>query len=140
MIGGLMYLTTNRSDIAFATFVCAHYQARSTVKHLKEVKRIFRYLRQTYNMGLLYLKDFGFELIAYSDADHAGSHDHCKSTSGGLQFLGEKLVKLKFFFDTKEFQFSLDDLRRIFQLPQATDNNNSRFVSAPSFSAMLPFF
>ncbi|GKD65162.1 retrovirus-related pol polyprotein from transposon TNT 1-94, partial [Tanacetum coccineum] len=41
MIGGLMYLTASRPYIAFATFVCARYQARPTVKHLKEVKRIF---------------------------------------------------------------------------------------------------
>ncbi|GJR52055.1 retrovirus-related pol polyprotein from transposon TNT 1-94 [Tanacetum coccineum] len=94
MIGGLMYLTASRPDIAFATFVCARYQARPTVKHLKEVKRIFRYLRQSYNMGLWYPKDSGFELIAYSDADHAGCKDDCKSTSGGLQFLGGKLVIL----------------------------------------------
>ncbi|GKB36888.1 integrase, catalytic region, zinc finger, CCHC-type containing protein [Tanacetum coccineum] len=84
MIGGLMYLTASRPDIAFATFVCARYQARPIVKHLKEVKRIFRYLRQSYNMGLWYLKDYGFELIAYSDADHAECKDDCKSTSGGL--------------------------------------------------------
>ncbi|GKG08255.1 hypothetical protein Tco_0334087, partial [Tanacetum coccineum] len=32
-------------------------------------------------------KDSGFELIAYSDADHAGCKDDCKSTSEGLQFL-----------------------------------------------------
>ncbi|GJV51771.1 retrovirus-related pol polyprotein from transposon TNT 1-94 [Tanacetum coccineum] len=92
MIGGLMYLTANRPDIAFATFICACYQARPMVKHLKEVKRIFWYLRQSYNMGLWYPKDSGFEQIAYSDADHAGCKDDCKSTSGGLQFLGEKLV------------------------------------------------
>ncbi|GKB22357.1 retrovirus-related pol polyprotein from transposon TNT 1-94 [Tanacetum coccineum] len=36
--------------------------------------------------------DFRFELIAYSDADHAGCKDDCKSTSGGLKFLGGKLV------------------------------------------------
>ncbi|GJR76433.1 retrovirus-related pol polyprotein from transposon TNT 1-94 [Tanacetum coccineum] len=91
MIGGLMYLTASRPDIAFATFVCARYQARPTVKHLKEVKRIFRYLIQSYNMGLWYLKDFGFKLIVYSDADRAGCKDDCNSTSGGLQFLGGKL-------------------------------------------------
>ncbi|GJW66203.1 retrovirus-related pol polyprotein from transposon TNT 1-94 [Tanacetum coccineum] len=78
MIGGLMYLTASRPDIAFATFVCARYQARPTVKHLKEVKRIFRYLRQSYNMGLWYPKDSVFKLIAYSDADHAGCKDDCK--------------------------------------------------------------
>ncbi|GJU85464.1 hypothetical protein Tco_1293010 [Tanacetum coccineum] len=92
MIGGLMYLIVSRPDIVFATFVCARYQARPTAKHLKEVKRIFRYLRQTINMGLWYSKDSGFELIAYSDTDHAGCNDDCKSTSGGIQFLGDKLV------------------------------------------------
>ncbi|GJX26276.1 retrovirus-related pol polyprotein from transposon TNT 1-94 [Tanacetum coccineum] len=73
-----------RPDIAFATFVCARYQAHPTKKYLKEVKRIFRYLRQSINMGLWYSKDSGFELIAYADADHAGCNDECKSTSGGI--------------------------------------------------------
>ncbi|GKB27834.1 retrovirus-related pol polyprotein from transposon TNT 1-94 [Tanacetum coccineum] len=41
MIGGLMYLTASQPDIAFATFVYARYQARPTIKHLKEVKQIF---------------------------------------------------------------------------------------------------
>ncbi|GJZ28217.1 retrovirus-related pol polyprotein from transposon TNT 1-94 [Tanacetum coccineum] len=36
--------------------------------------------------------DSGFELIAFSDADHAGCLDTRKSTSGGIQFLGDKLV------------------------------------------------
>ncbi|GJR40871.1 retrovirus-related pol polyprotein from transposon TNT 1-94 [Tanacetum coccineum] len=83
-----------RPDIAFATFVCAHYQARPTEKHLKEVKRIFHYLKHSINMSLWYSKDSGFELIAYSDADHAGCHDDCKSTSGGIQFLGDKLIPM----------------------------------------------
>ncbi|GJT28622.1 hypothetical protein Tco_0908897 [Tanacetum coccineum] len=43
-------------------------------------------------MGLWYPKDSGFELIAYSDANHVGCHDDCKSTSGCIQFMGEKLV------------------------------------------------
>nr|GEV18227.1 hypothetical protein [Tanacetum cinerariifolium] len=71
MIRGHMYLIASRPNIAFATFVCARYQACPTVKHLKEFKRIFWYLRQSYNMGLWYPKDFGLEIIAYSDTDHA---------------------------------------------------------------------
>ncbi|GJV01102.1 hypothetical protein Tco_1334671 [Tanacetum coccineum] len=43
-------------------------------------------------MGLWYSKDSGFELISYSDADLAGCNDDCKSTSGGIQFLEDKLV------------------------------------------------
>ncbi|GKB93004.1 retrovirus-related pol polyprotein from transposon TNT 1-94 [Tanacetum coccineum] len=91
-IRSLMYLTSSRPDIVQAVCYCARYQARPTEKHLKEVKRIFRYLRGTINMGLWYPKGSGFELTAFSDADHAGCIDTRKSTSGGIQFLGDKLV------------------------------------------------
>ncbi|GJY37258.1 retrovirus-related pol polyprotein from transposon TNT 1-94 [Tanacetum coccineum] len=36
--------------------------------------------------------DSGFKLTAFSDADHAGCLDTHKITSGGIQFLGDKLV------------------------------------------------
>nr|GEW35812.1 hypothetical protein [Tanacetum cinerariifolium] len=73
------------------TCLCARCQAKPIEKHLKEVKRIFRHLRGTANMGLWYMKDSGFELTGYLDADYAGCKDTFKSTSGGAQFLGEKL-------------------------------------------------
>ncbi|GJY36241.1 uncharacterized mitochondrial protein-like protein [Tanacetum coccineum] len=57
-------------------------------KHLNDVKLIFWYLKRTIHMGLWYLKDSDFELIAFSDADHADCLNMCKSTSGGIQFLG----------------------------------------------------
>nr|GFB53691.1 putative ribonuclease H-like domain-containing protein [Tanacetum cinerariifolium] len=66
--------------------------AKPTEKHLKEVKRIFRYLRGTINTGLWYTKDSGFELTGFSDANYAGCKDTFKSTSGGAQFLGEKML------------------------------------------------
>ncbi|GJU62542.1 retrovirus-related pol polyprotein from transposon TNT 1-94 [Tanacetum coccineum] len=83
MIGTLMYLTSSRPDIV---------HAKPTEKHLKEVKRIFHYLRGTVNTGLWYTKDSGFELTGFSDVNYAGCKDTFKSTSGGAQFLGEKLV------------------------------------------------
>ncbi|GKA94914.1 retrovirus-related pol polyprotein from transposon TNT 1-94 [Tanacetum coccineum] len=92
MIGSLMYLTSSRPDLVQAVCYCAHYLARPREKHLKEVKRIFRYLKGTINMGLWYPKDFGFELTAFSDADHVECIDTRKSTSRGIQFLGDKLV------------------------------------------------
>nr|GEY45711.1 Gag-Pol polyprotein [Tanacetum cinerariifolium] len=39
-----------------------------------------------------YLKDSGFELTAILDANHARCLDTHKRTSGGIQFLGDKLV------------------------------------------------
>ncbi|GJR16785.1 retrovirus-related pol polyprotein from transposon TNT 1-94 [Tanacetum coccineum] len=92
MISAFMYLTSSRPDIVHATCVCARYQAQPTEKHLKEVKRIFRYLRGTVNAGLWYTKDSSFELTGFSDVDYAGCKDTFKSTSGRSQFLGEKLM------------------------------------------------
>nr|GEV46756.1 hypothetical protein [Tanacetum cinerariifolium] len=79
-------------DIMFATCMCARYQKNPNKHHVSAVKRIFHYLKGTINIGLWYSKDSGFDLTAYSDADLAGCHLDRKSTSGSVQFLGDKLV------------------------------------------------
>nr|GEW92149.1 retrovirus-related Pol polyprotein from transposon TNT 1-94 [Tanacetum cinerariifolium] len=91
-IRSLMYLTSSRPDIVKTVCFCARYQSRSTKNHLKEVKRIFRYLRGTVNMGLWYPKGSSFELTSFSDVDHVGCINSRKITFGGIQFLGDKLV------------------------------------------------
>ncbi|GJY92936.1 copia protein [Tanacetum coccineum] len=68
------------------------YHAKLTKKHLKEIKRFFRYLRGTINWGLWYPKDTAMALMAYADADHAGCQDTRRSTLGSAQFLGGKLI------------------------------------------------
>ncbi|GJT51642.1 hypothetical protein Tco_0977799 [Tanacetum coccineum] len=150
MIGGLMYFTASRLDIAFAIFVCACYQAHPTVKHLKGVKRIFRYLRQTINMGLWYSKYSGFELIAYSDADHTGCNDDCKSTSGGIQFLGDKLFwktvskvldtkdTIKFELNSQEIVYTVDIFRDTLHLPVETLENP--FIAPVNIKTMFKVF
>nr|GEY55009.1 hypothetical protein [Tanacetum cinerariifolium] len=92
MIGSLMYVTSSRPDIMFATCMCARYQENPNELHVSAVKKIFRYLKGTINLGFWYLKDSGFDLTAYSDADHTGFHLDQNSTSGSVQFLGDKLV------------------------------------------------
>nr|GEV26401.1 retrovirus-related Pol polyprotein from transposon TNT 1-94 [Tanacetum cinerariifolium] len=69
MIGTLLYLTASRPDLQFAICMCARYQARPTEKH-----------------------DSSVALTSFVDADHAGSQDTHRSTSGSLQFLGERLI------------------------------------------------
>ncbi|GKE37645.1 retrovirus-related pol polyprotein from transposon TNT 1-94 [Tanacetum coccineum] len=82
IIGSLMYLTFSRLDLIYAVCLCALYQARPAKTHLQAVKRIFRYLKGTINMGLWYSKDTDMSLTAYADADHAASQDTRRSTSG----------------------------------------------------------
>nr|GEU35826.1 hypothetical protein [Tanacetum cinerariifolium] len=94
MIGSLMYVTSSKPDIMFGTCMCAKYHANPNEHHVSAIRRIFRYLKGTINLGLWYPKDFGFDLTAYSDADHAGCHLDRKSSSGSVQFLGDKLESL----------------------------------------------
>ncbi|GJU75012.1 retrovirus-related pol polyprotein from transposon TNT 1-94 [Tanacetum coccineum] len=92
MIGTLLYLTSSRPDLQFVICMCARYQARPTKNHLHAVKRIFRYLRGTVNRGLWYPKDSSISITAFADANRAGCQDTRRSTSGSMQFFGDRLV------------------------------------------------
>jgi len=79
MIGSLLYLTASRPDIVFAVGLCAHFQTAPKESHLTAVKRIFRYLVGTTDLGLWYSilwcwswPRSCFDLTAYCDADYAG--------------------------------------------------------------------
>jgi len=92
MIGSLMYLLASRPDIQFSVCLCARYQSDPRESHVTAVKRIFRYLKGTPNLGLYYPKCSGLDLKGYSDSDYAGCNMDRKSTSGSCQILGGKLV------------------------------------------------
>ncbi|GKB00543.1 gag-pol polyprotein [Tanacetum coccineum] len=47
---------------------------------------------QSHEKHFWYPKGSGFELTAFSDVDHVGCVDTRKSNSGGIRFLGDKLV------------------------------------------------
>ncbi|GJW00050.1 hypothetical protein Tco_1555301 [Tanacetum coccineum] len=87
-----MYLTASRPDIMFVVCACARFQVTPKVSHIHVVKRIFRYLKGQPKLGLWYPKDSPFDLEAYSNSDYAGASLDRKSTTGGCQFLGSRLI------------------------------------------------
>ncbi|WVZ97631.1 hypothetical protein U9M48_043148 [Paspalum notatum var. saurae] len=92
MIGSLLYLTATRPDIQFAVCLCALYQASPRTSHRQAVKRIFRYLKFTPELGLCYSSGSSLSLRGFSDADHAGCRIDRKSTSNTCQLLETSLV------------------------------------------------
>ena len=92
MIDSLLYLTASRPDIMFSVCLCARFQACPNKSHLSAVKRIFRYLIGTQNLGLWYPRGTFFDLIGFFDADYAGSKNDRKSTNGTCQFLDHMFV------------------------------------------------
>ena len=92
MIGSLLYLTTSRPDILFATCLCERFQSEPKESHFNAVKRIFRYLNSTRDLGLFYPKAQTLDVLSYSDADYGGNRTDRKSTSSTCHFFGESLV------------------------------------------------
>ncbi|GJY12297.1 putative ribonuclease H-like domain-containing protein [Tanacetum coccineum] len=92
MIGSLMYVTASRPDIMFAVCACSRFQVTPKTSHLSAVKRIFRYLKGKPKLGLWYPRESSFDLESYSDSDYAGANLDRKSTTGGCQFLGNRLI------------------------------------------------
>uniref|UniRef100_A0A146M1T4 Retrovirus-related Pol polyprotein from transposon TNT 1-94 n=1 Tax=Lygus hesperus TaxID=30085 RepID=A0A146M1T4_LYGHE len=81
-VGGLMYLMVGtRPDIAYAVGVASRTLENPTWNNWVQVKRIFRYLKGTSQLGLLY-KSGNNSLVCYSDADHGGDHSTGRSTTG----------------------------------------------------------
>ncbi|GJS47300.1 retrovirus-related pol polyprotein from transposon TNT 1-94 [Tanacetum coccineum] len=83
----------NKARLVAKGYHKKRYQSKPIKSHLEAVKRVFRYLQGTINMGLWYPKDTAMALTAYTDADHAGCQDTRRSTSGSAQFLGDKLMR-----------------------------------------------
>ncbi|KAH9671985.1 Integrase catalytic domain-containing protein [Citrus sinensis] len=92
MIGSLLYLTASRPDIMFSVCLCARFQSCPKESHLLAVKRIFRYLSGTIDIGLWYPRGTHIDLTCFSDADFAGYKVDRKSTSGTCYILGHSLV------------------------------------------------
>jgi hypothetical protein len=70
----------------------ARFQANPKECHFVAVKRIFRYLVYTQNLGLWYPKGSTIDLLGYSNLDYVGCKVDRKSTTGTCQFLGKSLV------------------------------------------------
>ena len=92
MVGALQYLTLTRPDISFAVNkVCQFLHAPTTV-HLTAAKRILRYVKNTFNVGLTFTKSPSTLVSAFSDSDWAGCLDDRRSTGGFAVFLGPNLI------------------------------------------------
>nr|GEW98691.1 retrovirus-related Pol polyprotein from transposon TNT 1-94 [Tanacetum cinerariifolium] len=78
--------------IMFAVCACARHQVTPKECHLHAVKRIFRYIKGHPKLRLWYPKDSPFDLVSFSDSDYGGVTQDHKSTTGGCQFLGRRLI------------------------------------------------
>ena len=79
VVGALQYLTITRPDLSYAVNQVCQFMHSPKDTHWMAVKRILRYLKATYDHGLVY-KPGDMQLHAFSDADYAGNPDTRHST------------------------------------------------------------
>ena len=78
-----MYLTNcTRLDIAFAVNMLARFSSSPTRRHWNGIKHLFRYLRGTVDLGLLYPRNTKQGLVGYADAGYLSDPHKAKSQTG----------------------------------------------------------
>lgn len=86
-----MYLTVTRPDLMYSVSLVSRFMSRPTELHLQAVKRILRYLKGTFDYGIMYKREVS-DLVAYTDSDYAGDLDDRKSTSGYVFLLSSGAI------------------------------------------------
>ena len=76
----------------YSVCLCSRFQSCSKESHLNAVEQIFRYLKDTIDIGLWYPKCDQFEVICYLDAGFGGCKIDRKRMSGTCHFLSHSLV------------------------------------------------
>ena len=95
-VGSLMYaMVCTRPDLAHAVSVVNRFMGEPGNEHWQAVKRIFRYLRGTSDVGLIYGGDTKCLVTGYSDSDYAGDVDTRRSMTGYVFILGGLVVSWK---------------------------------------------
>src|ERR1700678_3451436 len=84
-IGSLMYAAIGtRPDIAFAVQTLSQFTSNPNPTHWTAVKRVFRYLNGSRDLGIIYRTGGAIEPYAYSDADWGSNQNDRKSISGNV--------------------------------------------------------
>ncbi|XP_031269399.1 secreted RxLR effector protein 161-like [Pistacia vera] len=92
LIGCLLYLTATRPDLMFTTSLLSRFMRNPSEVHLKVAKRVLRYIKGSFDLGVWFKKSENFQLVRYSDSDWAGCIDDMRSTSGYAFFLNLRAI------------------------------------------------
>ena len=82
IIGSLMYvMLCTRLNIALVVSVTSRYQSNPSEEHLIAMKNIFKYLRRTKNLFLIFRGDSELQIEDYTDSDFMSNPNDKKSIS-----------------------------------------------------------
>ena len=92
LVGRLIYLSHTQSNIAYVVSVISQFMHSPKEVHLQVAHRVLQYLKGTLGKDILFKRNKGLVLEAYTDADYARSIVDKRLTFGYCPFLSENLV------------------------------------------------
>ncbi|XP_016566838.2 uncharacterized mitochondrial protein AtMg00810-like [Capsicum annuum] len=106
LVGGLIYLTHTRPDIAFSVGVIFKFMQQPSKVHFGVSKRVLHYIAGTMDYGIWYSQVSNFRLCGFTDSDYAGSLDakeqiivkHCSTHKQLADILTKSLAADKFIY------------------------------------------
>lgn len=88
-----MYLANQmRPDISFVVNLLAHHSSQPTIRHWNDIKRIFRYLKGTIDLGLFFPTQTTNELIGFAYAGYFYDPDDSRSQTGYIFLQGTTAI------------------------------------------------
>ncbi|GKV17137.1 hypothetical protein SLEP1_g27679 [Rubroshorea leprosula] len=90
LIGSLLYLTATRPNLMFAASYLSRFMSAPSKLHLVAAKRVLRYIKGTYELGLWFNSNQQGRLQGYADSDWAGSMEDMISTTGYVFSFGSR--------------------------------------------------
>ena len=88
----MKWLIKTRPDIAYAVSIVSQFLHSPRKAHLQAIHRILQYLKGSLGKGILFKRDTGLHIEAYTDADYVGSVTDRRSTSGYCVLIGGNLI------------------------------------------------
>ncbi|XP_057852775.2 secreted RxLR effector protein 161-like [Cryptomeria japonica] len=88
LVGSLIYLTFTRPDLSFVVRYISRFMIAPMVDHWVAMKHMLRYVKGTFDYGLVYTRSHEPRLSGFIDSDWEGSVDDRKSKSGYVFILG----------------------------------------------------
>ncbi|KAH9762199.1 retrovirus-related pol polyprotein from transposon RE1 [Citrus sinensis] len=92
ILGGLQYLILTRPEIAYSIHKLSQYVSVPTMQHLMACKRVLKYLKETQDYGLKFVKDGDMKLTSFTDADWGSDLDDRKSIGAYCVYLGNNMI------------------------------------------------
>ncbi|KAH9793888.1 hypothetical protein KPL71_004697 [Citrus sinensis] len=92
IVGGLQYLVLTRPEIAYSVHKLSQYVASPTLQHLMACKRLLRYLKETQDYGLKFVKEGELKVTTFTDAEWGSDLDDRRSTGAYCVYLGNNLI------------------------------------------------